>query len=63
MKQACAQCGTTKFGLVRPRHYFLEFCSKRCKEKYLVRLAQERERLKSWAPMAVRLRIARTSPP
>ena len=48
MKQACAECGTTKFGLVRQRHYFLEFCSKRCKEKYLARLAQERERLKSW---------------
>jgi hypothetical protein len=45
MKQACAQCGKTKFGLVRPRHYLLEFCSTSCKEKYL---AQERERLKSW---------------
>jgi endogenous inhibitor of DNA gyrase (YacG/DUF329 family) len=35
MKQACAQCGKTKFGLVRQRHYLLEFCSTSCKEKYL----------------------------
>jgi hypothetical protein len=49
MKQACAQCGKTKFDLVRPRHYLLEFCSISCKEKYVARLARERERLKSWS--------------
>ena len=48
MTNKCVTCGSTKFGLVHQRHFFLIFCSKRCKAVYLDRLAQETERIKSW---------------
>jgi endogenous inhibitor of DNA gyrase (YacG/DUF329 family) len=48
MSVKCSTCGTTKFGLIRQRHYFLVFCSRRCKARYLDRLAQDTERIESW---------------
>jgi len=30
MTVKCSTCGTSKFGLIRQRHYFLVFYSKRC---------------------------------
>ena len=48
MTVRCSTCGTTKFGLIRQRHYFLVFCSRRCKARYLDRLAQDTERIESW---------------
>ena len=43
----CAQCNG-KFGLTRHRWYDIAFCSTRCREKYLDKLAHDRDRLKKW---------------
>jgi hypothetical protein len=43
----CAHCNG-KFGLTRQRWYDLAFCSKRCRDKYLDKLARDRDRLKKW---------------
>jgi len=46
MTAKCTTCGTTKFGLIRQRHYFLVFCCKSCKARYVDRLVHETERIK-----------------
>ena len=38
-KRVCAQCGTTKFGLIAYRRGFLKFCSRKCLDKYVAALA------------------------
>ena len=43
----CAQCNG-KFGLTRHRWYDVAFCSRRCRDKYLDKLARDRDRLKKW---------------
>ena len=43
----CAHCNG-KFGLTQHRWYNVAFCSKRCREKYLDKLAQDRDRIKAW---------------
>jgi endogenous inhibitor of DNA gyrase (YacG/DUF329 family) len=56
MTVKCSTCGTTKFGLIRQRHYFLVFCSRRCKARYLDRLAQDTERIEL-AALALRVPV------
>ena len=34
--------------MTRHRWYDVAFCSKRCREKYLDKLARDRDRLKKW---------------
>jgi hypothetical protein len=43
----CAHCNG-KFGLTRHRWYNVAFCSKPCREKYLDKLARDRDLLKQW---------------
>ena len=49
----CMQC-SGRFGLTRHRWYTAVFCSKRCREKYLDKLAKDRERLRQWFGLADR---------
>jgi hypothetical protein len=41
----CAQCGGGKFGLIRHRY---QFCTKKCRENFLDKLARNNERLRKW---------------
>jgi endogenous inhibitor of DNA gyrase (YacG/DUF329 family) len=43
----CGHC-RGKFGLVRQRWYEIAFCSKRCREKYLDKMARDRDFIKRW---------------
>jgi hypothetical protein len=43
MKKRCDQC-SGRFGLIRHRHMWQQFCKKICKENYLAKLAKEKER-------------------
>jgi hypothetical protein len=43
----CAQCGG-KFGLIRHRWYSRQFCSLRCRGRFLNQLAQDRDKLRRW---------------
>jgi endogenous inhibitor of DNA gyrase (YacG/DUF329 family) len=54
----CAHCAG-KFGLTRQRWFNLTFCSKRCRESYLDRLAADRERLKEWFGFLARENVPR----
>jgi endogenous inhibitor of DNA gyrase (YacG/DUF329 family) len=47
MHNRCAQCGG-KFGLVRQHWHQRQFCSKRCREKFLTKVAEERDRVRRW---------------
>jgi hypothetical protein len=51
----CAQCNG-KFGLTRHRWYDVAFCSRRCRDKYLDKLAHDRDRLKKWFGFAESIR-------
>jgi hypothetical protein len=46
-KPRCGHCGG-KFGLIRYLHHNLPLCSKRCREAYLEKITQDRERLRHW---------------
>lgn len=48
MKKACAQCGTTRWGLIRWRWYQRQFCSKACRDQFFAELVRERDRLRRW---------------
>jgi hypothetical protein len=48
MKKTCAHCGTTKWGLIRWRWYQRQFCSKKCRERFLDGLAHDNERVRKW---------------
>jgi hypothetical protein len=43
MKKRCDSCGG-KFGLVRHRYFWQQFCRMTCKDNHLAKLAQEKER-------------------
>jgi len=43
MKKRCDSCGG-RFGLVRHRHFWQQFCTKVCKQNRLQKLASEKER-------------------
>lgn len=45
--KTCANCDG-KFGLVRQYWYRTHFCSKRCREKYLGKLARDKESIARW---------------
>jgi hypothetical protein len=47
MRTRCAHCGG-KFGLIRHRWFRNQFCSKRCQEKFLAKLVQDRDRVQRW---------------
>jgi hypothetical protein len=47
-KTACTHCRTTKFGLIRQRHFRAVFCTIKCKTAYLARLALERQQRQAW---------------
>jgi hypothetical protein len=47
MNKRCAQCGG-KFGLIRQRWHQTQFCSKRCREKFLDKAARDKDRLRKW---------------
>lgn len=47
MVHSCRYCDG-KFGLIRYYWWRTQFCSKKCRENYLAKLAQDRERLKRW---------------
>jgi hypothetical protein len=44
----CTQCDGS-FGLIRHRWYSRQFCSKRCREKFLNQLSEDRDKVRSWA--------------
>jgi hypothetical protein len=44
----CTQCDGS-FGLIRHRWYFRQSCSKRCREKCLNQISEDRDRVRSWA--------------
>jgi endogenous inhibitor of DNA gyrase (YacG/DUF329 family) len=46
MKQ-CSEC-RGRFGLIRSRYWASQFCSKKCREVFLQRLADERTRINKW---------------
>jgi endogenous inhibitor of DNA gyrase (YacG/DUF329 family) len=46
-KKRCDTCGG-KFGMVVQRWYGMRFCRKRCRELYLDKLAQDRDRIRKW---------------
>jgi hypothetical protein len=43
----CASCGG-RFGLIRQRWFATQFCSKRCRDKFLAEAAEHRNRLRWW---------------
>jgi hypothetical protein len=43
----CAQCGG-KFGLIRHRWYSRQFCSLRCRGRFLNQLAKDRDKVGRW---------------
>jgi hypothetical protein len=43
----CAQCGG-KFGLIRHRWYSRQFCSLRCRGRFLNQLAKDRDKVRHW---------------
>jgi endogenous inhibitor of DNA gyrase (YacG/DUF329 family) len=43
----CAYCAG-KFGLIRHRWYQRQFCSKKCRDQFLEKLAADRERVRRW---------------
>jgi endogenous inhibitor of DNA gyrase (YacG/DUF329 family) len=47
MHTRCAYCGG-KFGLVRQQWFQTQFCSKRCREKFLTKLTKDRDRMRRW---------------
>jgi hypothetical protein len=47
MHTRCAYCGG-KFGLIRQRWFKNQFCSRRCREKFLAKLLQDRDRVQRW---------------
>jgi endogenous inhibitor of DNA gyrase (YacG/DUF329 family) len=47
-KRTCAECGTHRFGLVRWRIAFKQFCSQLCKLRHEDRLRKEWEDNKRW---------------
>jgi endogenous inhibitor of DNA gyrase (YacG/DUF329 family) len=47
MHARCAHCGG-KFGLTRQRWFKNQFCSKRCRAKFLAKLTQDRECVSGW---------------
>jgi len=47
MPKRCAYCGG-KFGLVRQHWYQTQFCSKRCREKFLAKIGEQRSRVRRW---------------
>ena len=47
-KRRCANCGTTKFGLVRHRWYRHQFCRRKCQEQFLDKLAKDKEQFLKW---------------
>jgi hypothetical protein len=48
MKKACAQCGTTRWGLIRWRWYQRQFCSKACHDRFFGELARDDDRRRRW---------------
>jgi hypothetical protein len=47
MQTRCAHCGG-KFGLLRQRWFTNQFCSKRCRQKFITKLVQDRDRVRQW---------------
>jgi hypothetical protein len=47
MPKRCAYCGG-KFGLVRQHWHQTQFCSKRCREKFLAKIGEQRNRVRRW---------------
>src|ERR1700694_1425566 len=47
MHTRCAYCGG-KFGLVRQQWFQTQFCSKRCREKFLTKLTKDKDRVRQW---------------
>jgi hypothetical protein len=48
MKKYCAFCGATTWGMVRYAWWRKQFCTQKCRQAYLNKVGQERERLKRW---------------
>jgi len=47
-KRRCANCGTTKFGLIRHKWYRHQFCRKKCLDQFLDKLAKDKEQFLKW---------------
>lgn len=43
----CTEC-QGKFGLIRQRWYGYQFCSKRCQERFLKKLAERKQAVRGW---------------
>jgi hypothetical protein len=48
VKQQCAYCGSTKFGLARYRRGFRVFCKKSCRDSYRTKEFLEEKKRQSW---------------
>jgi len=46
--KSCAWCGSTKFGLIRHRHFTLQFCRSACKNAYLDSQFEKARRARRW---------------
>ena len=47
-KRRCANCGTTRFGLIRHRWYRHQFCRKKCRDQFLDKLAKDKDQFLKW---------------
>jgi hypothetical protein len=47
MPKRCAYCGG-RFGLVRQHWYQTQFCSKRCRDKFLAKVGEQRKSVRRW---------------
>src|SRR2546421_146512 len=47
MPTRCTYCGGN-FGLIRQRWLKNQFCSKRCRQKFLAKLMQDKDRVRQW---------------
>jgi hypothetical protein len=47
-KRHCANCGTTKFGLIRHKWYGHQFCRKKCLNVFLDKLANDKKQFLKW---------------
>ena len=48
-KQRCANCGTTRFGLIRHKWYRHQFCRKKCLDQFLIKVAKDKEQFSELA--------------
>jgi hypothetical protein len=58
--RTCGHCGTSRFGLIRHRVAFQQFCSLLCKEQFAQKRAQQLSENKRWFAYLSRASPSRT---